>query len=134
LGAEAILEEAHAEQEWVAPTICSAIAKEHGLRWQPLAMGEPGLSDGLFNPPLVEAIQLGVKPELLAGRYVLETQKMREEHMYTTIGESFQKHDCLLAVVGYAHLGVLANRFDADRIDVEALLFMYPLVIDESKA
>jgi hypothetical protein len=134
LGAEAILEEAHADQERIAPTICSTIAKERGIAWQALAIGEPDLSDGLFDPSIVEAIQLGVKPELLAGRYVMKTHQMRELFMYGRIMASFEKHNCVLAVVGYVHLGVLANRINAEPITVEALLYMYPLVVDENKS
>jgi len=134
LGAGAILEEAHSEQEGIAPTICSTVAKERGLPWQALAMGEPDLTDALFNPPFGEAMRLRIKPELLAGRYVLKTQISREAFMRQTIMKRFEDHDCLLAVVGYVHLGVLANRFDAEQIRVEALLYMYPLVVDESKA
>jgi hypothetical protein len=134
LRAEAILEEAHADQERLAPTICSTIAKGHGIPWQPLAMGEPDLSDGLIDPPIVEAIQQGIRPEVLAGRYVLKTHQARELFFYGSIMKHFEKHDCILAVVGYVHLGVLANSFAAEQVSVEALLFMYPLVLDESKS
>ena len=53
--------------------------------------------------------------------------------MYKAIMQALQKHDCLLAVVGQVHLGVLAQRFDTEGINVEALLFA-PLVVDESKS
>jgi hypothetical protein len=134
LRADFILEEAHADQERLAPTICSTIAKERGIAWQALAMGEPDLSDGLIDPPIVEAIQRRIKPEVLAGRYVLKTQQARELFMFGSIMKSFEKHDCILAVVGYVHLGVLANRVDAERVSVEGLLYMYPLALDESRS
>jgi hypothetical protein len=89
LGVETILEEAHADQEKIAPTFCSIIAKGCGITWQALAMGEPDLSDGLFDPPIVEAIQSGVKPKLLAGKYVLKTQQARELFMFERIINSF---------------------------------------------
>lgn len=133
-GAKAILEEAHPKQEQVAPTICSAIAKEHGIAWKALALGEPDFSDALLDPPLAEAMRLGITPDLLAGRYNLETHKMREAFMFATIMQSLQEHGCVLAVVGYIHLGVLARRFEDSRISsVEALLFT-PFVVDESRA
>ena len=53
----------------------------------------------------------GVKPELLAGVYDLKTQRIREEFMYSNIAQSMRDHDCVLAVVGYIHLGVLARKF-----------------------
>lgn len=134
LGVEVILEEAHADQERIAPTICSTVAKDKGITWQALAMGEPDLSDGLIDPPIVEAIRSGVKPELLAGRYVLITQQARELFMFGSIIKSLETHESVLAVVGYVHLGVLANRVAAEQITVEALLYMYPLVVDESKS
>jgi hypothetical protein len=133
MGAGAILEDAHAKQELVAPTICSTIARERGLTWQHISVGDLGLSDGLFDPPIVEAKRLGVNTELLAGRYVLKIQRMREAFMYASIMECFQEHDCILAVVGQVHLGVLANQFDGKQIEVEALLFT-PLLVDESQS
>jgi hypothetical protein len=81
-----------------------------------------------------EAMRAGVKPELLAGRYRLELQGGRESFMYATIMQSFQTHDCILAVIGYIHLGVVATKFKGKQIDVEALVFTYPLVVDESRA
>src|SRR6267154_4336455 len=134
LGVKAILEEAHLDQERIAPTICSILAKECRLDWQAIGPGTPDLSDGLFDPPFVEAIRLGIKPELLAGRYVLKTHQIREAFMHETIMKRFEEYDCVLAVVGYVHLGVLARMFEADQIPVEAFLFTYPLVVDETKS
>ena len=111
LGAKAILEETHVDQERTAPTIASTMAKERGLVWRSLGLGEPGLSDGLLVPPLAEAMRSGVKPELLAGVYDLKTQRIREEFMYSNIAQPMRDHDCVLAVVGYIHLGVLARKF-----------------------
>jgi hypothetical protein len=129
-----ILEEAHPKQDETAPTIGSSIAKERGLPWKALGYGEPDLSDALIEPPIQEAIRTGVKPEALAGRYKLELQGGRESFMYATIMQAFQAHDCILAVVGYLHLGVLARKFEEKQMDVEALVFTYPLVVDESRA
>jgi hypothetical protein len=135
LGPRAILEEAHPKQEQLAPTICCTIAKEHSIAWKALALGEPDLSDVLLDPSLSEAMRLGIKPDLLAGRYNLETHKMREAFMFATIMQALQEHGCVLAVVGYMHLSVLARRFEDSRVSsVEALVFTYPLVVDESKA
>jgi hypothetical protein len=60
---------------------------------------------------------------------------MREAFMFATIMQSLHEDGCVLAVVGYIHLGVLARRFEDSRVSsVEALMFTYPLVVDESKA
>jgi hypothetical protein len=67
-GVKAILEETHVDQQCTAPTIASIITSERGLVWQSLGSGgqlEP--SDCLSDPPLIEALRLNVKPELLAG-------------------------------------------------------------------
>jgi hypothetical protein len=55
LGAKAILEETYVNQDRIAPTIGSGIAKERGLVWQCIGLGEPGLSDWLIDPPIVQA-------------------------------------------------------------------------------
>src|SRR5712692_8275339 len=62
LGAKAILEETHPKQEETAPTIASTMAKERGLVWQTLGLGEPGLFDVLFDPSPAEAFHSKVKP------------------------------------------------------------------------
>jgi hypothetical protein len=134
LGAKSILEEAHVDQERTAPTIASTIAKERGLVWRSLGLGEPGFSDALLEPPLVEAVRSGVKPEILAGVYNLKTQRIREKFMYSNIVQSMREHDCVLAVVGYMHLGVLARMFEAEHIPVEPFVFTYPLVVDEARS
>ena|ERR1700730_706022 len=134
LGVKAILEEAHVDQERIAPTICSILAKERGLDWQAIGLDEPGLSDGLLDPPFFQAVRSGVKPDILAGIYDLKKQKTREEFMQTTIMQYMTTHDCVLAVVGYVHLGVLARMFEADQIPVEAFLFTYPLMVDETES
>jgi hypothetical protein len=134
LGVKAILEEAHVDQERIAPTISSTMAKERGLVWQSIGLGEPGLSDVLLDPPLIQAMSSGVKPELLAGIYDLKKHRIREECMHTTITESLRKYERVLAVVGFVHLGVLARMFEADQIPVEAFLFTSPLVADEAKS
>jgi hypothetical protein len=135
LGAKAVLEETHVDQERTAPTIASTIAKKHGLVWRSLGLdGAPDLSDALVDPPLSEALASGVKPELLAGLYDLKKHKPREESMYATIMESLRRHDCVLAVVGFVHLGVLARKFEAEPITVDAFLFTYPLVVDETRS
>ncbi|SRR6266852_805532 len=59
LGAKAILEETHVNQDRIAPTIGSAIAKERGLIWQCIGLGEPGLSDCLMDPPIAQAMASG---------------------------------------------------------------------------
>jgi hypothetical protein len=133
-GVKIILEEAHPMQDETAPTIGSSIAKERGLPWKALGYGEPDPSDVLIEPPIQEAIRTGVKPEVLAGRYKLELQGGRESFMYATIMQASQAHDCILAVVGYLHLGVLARMFEGRQMNVEALIFTYPLVVDESRA
>jgi hypothetical protein len=76
----------------------------------------------------------GVKPDLLAGIYDLNEQKAREEFMFATIMHSLRQHDCVLAVVGYIHLVALARMFDAERVPVTALVFTYPLAVDETKS
>ena len=134
LGVKAILEEAHAEQERTAPTIASRIAKERGLDWQALGMGEPKLSDFLFDPPFMQAIYSGAKPDALAGIYDLEVHAVRENFMYETITRFMQEHDCVLAIVGYIHLGVIARMVETERISVEAFMFTYPLVVDEARS
>jgi hypothetical protein len=134
LGAKAILEETHPNQDQIAPTLASRIAKKRGLLWQALGLGEPGLSDALSDPPLIEAIRLQIKPYLLAGVYRTDLHAIREQFMYTTIMDLLKKHGCVLAVVGYVHLGVLARMFEAESIPVTALLFTYPFVIDEARS
>jgi len=134
LNVKLILEETHPNQEKTAPTIASAKAKENGLVWKTLGLGEINLFDALLDPPLLEALNAHVKPEMLAGIYAMETHKIREEFMYTTIRDSLREHDCVLAIVGYVHLGVLARMFEADQVPVEAFLFTYPLVVDESRS
>lgn len=135
LGAKAILEEAHLKQEKTAPTLCSSIAKEHGIVWQALALGGPDLSDLLLDPPLAEARRAGVVPYPLAGKYDTRKHGMRESFMFAEIRRCLEDHDCVLAVVGYIHLGVLARMVeDSGVASVEGLLFTYPLVVDEAKA
>lgn len=134
LGAEAILEEAHEQQESLAPTIASRVAKERGLSWQSIGISQPGLNDGLIYPPLEEAFRSRIVPVLLAGRYDLTTHRVREDFMHDVIAEAMRKHGCVLAVVGYVHLGVLARRFEAEGVPVEALMFTDALSVDESKS
>ena len=52
--------------------------------------------------------------------------------MHTNIAKFIRVHDSVLAVVGLVHLGVLARRFAAEGINVEAFVFTYPLVVDET--
>ena len=132
LGAKAILEEAHADQERTAPTICSTIAKERGLPWQSIGLSEPSPGDALCDPPFMEAFRAGIKPDMLAGIYDLERQSVREDFMHEIIMQAMRVNDSVLAVVGFIHLGVLARRFAADDIPVEALVFTYPLVVNET--
>jgi hypothetical protein len=134
LDVKAILEEAHPDQERTAPTIASTVAKEHGVGWQALGLGEPGLSDVLLDPPLMDAVRSGTKSEMLAGIYNLELQAIREEFMCVTIKQFIREHDCVLAVVGYTHLGVLARMFETESIPVKAFLFTYPLLVDETRS
>lgn len=134
LSAKAILEETHPKQEETAPTIASTMAKERGLVWRSLGIGEPGLFDALLDPPLAEAFHAKVKPEILAGVYSVEFQKVREDFMHTTIMVAVRKYDSVLAIVGFVHLGVLARMFEDERVSVTALLFTYPLVVDETKS
>jgi hypothetical protein len=122
LGAKVILEEVHPKQEQVTPTICSVIAKQRGLRWVSLGMGEPGLADVLLYP------------EPLAGKYNLDLHAEREVFMHSTIMQSLHNHDCALAVVGFMHLSILARKFESDQIRVEAMNFTDPLVVDENRA
>jgi hypothetical protein len=134
LGAKAILEEAHPDQEKIAPTIASGLARDRGVVWQALGLGEPGLSDALLDPPLMEAVRCGAKPDMLAGIYHLDRQAIREKFMHETIEKFMREHDCVLAIVGYIHLGVLARMFEAEQIPVKAFVFTYPLVVDETKS
>jgi len=134
LGAGVILEEVPAEQEKIAPTICSMIAKERHLIWQAISLGEPGVMDGLFDPPITDSFRLGVLPENLAGRYDLNTHTVRESFMHEKIAQYLGTSECVLAVVGYVHLGVLAQAFASEQVNVEALLFTVPLTVDESRA
>jgi len=50
------------------------------------------------------------------------------------IGDSLLAFECVLAVVGYTHLAVLAREFYEKGVEVEALMFTDPLVVDESLA
>jgi hypothetical protein len=134
MGVKAILEETHVDQERMAPTIGSTIAKAHGLVWQSIGIDEPGASDVLCVPPVVQAMRSGIKPDMLAGIYDLKKQKTREHFMHTAIMDALHKHGCVLAVVGYIHLGVLARLFETDQIPVDAFAFTYPLVVDETKS
>src|SRR5438067_754589 len=61
LGARLVLEEAHARQEQVAPTLCSIISKEMAVKWEAISLGEPGIPDALFDPPFAEALQSGIR-------------------------------------------------------------------------
>jgi hypothetical protein len=110
------------------------MAKEHGLPWQTLGLGEPGLEDGILDPPLIEAIRSHVRPEWLAGIYRLEIQKVRDEFMYTTLNTALREHGSVVAIVGYVHLGVLARMFEDESVSVTALLFTAPLVVDETRS
>jgi hypothetical protein len=134
LGAKAILEEAHADQERTSPTICSTIAKERNLSWKAISLGEPTLNDALFDPPLMDAIRTRVTPYALAGIYDLEWHAQREEFMHAIILQSMREHNPVLAIVGQIHLGVLAQRFLSENIPVKAFLFTYPLVVDETRS
>jgi hypothetical protein len=134
IGARVILEETHADQERLAPTIGSTIAKERGLVWQSIGLDQPGLSDVVVDPPFVQTARPWVKPEILAGIYDLKKQKTREEFMYATIMDSMRKYESVLAIVGFVHLGVLARVFEVDQIPVDAFLFTYPLVVDETRS
>jgi hypothetical protein len=134
LGVRAILEEAHPDQEGTAPTIGSSVVKERGLVWQSIGLGKPDVSDVLLDPSPIPAVRSGVNPEPLAGIYDLKKHKTREEFMHKTIMDCMRKHECVLAIVGFVHLGVLARMFEADQIPVEAFLFTSPLVVDETKS
>lgn len=131
LGIKAILEEAHPSQERTSPTICSTIAKERLLPWKAISLSEPSLKDALLDPPLLEAVRTRTKPEILAGIYDLKFHRVREDYMHTIILESMREHDSVLAVVGYIHLGVLTQRFESENVPVNALIFTYPLVVNE---
>jgi len=134
IGVKAILEEAHEKQESIAPTLASTIAKERNLIWQALALGAPDLSDGLFDPPFSELFRSRIKPRMLAGIYDLEKQRVREDFMRELIADALWEHDCVLAIVGYVHVGVLARRFEAEDVSVAALLFTDALSVDENKS
>ncbi len=133
LGATAILEEAHVLQESVAPTIASLIAKEQGITWQSMSIGEINLNDLITDPPISEAQRGGIEPEPLAITYNLSMHGLREHHMYTAIIESLRAHNCVLGIVGFAHLGVLARMLENATVQVRPLLFTYPLVVDETR-
>lgn len=133
LGAKAILEEVLPEQEEVAPTICSQVAKEFKLPWKAISTGEMNLSDALYEQPIEDYIAAGVVPIPLAGRYRLPLHKEREAIMAGLIGDSLLAFECVLTVVGYTHLAVLARDFYEKGVEVQALVFTYPLVVDESR-
>jgi hypothetical protein len=120
LGVKAILEETHPKQERVEPSLASVIAKERGLIWQTIGCGEIEHEKALED-------DLGP----LAGNFHLETQKYREQLMYDRIMNALQKHDCVLAIVGFTHLGTLARLVEAEKISVAALTFTHPLVVNE---
>jgi hypothetical protein len=132
MGAKAILEEAHADQDRIASTIASLVARERGLKWISIGLGEPGLEDALIEPPLFEALQTRTKPEILAGIDNLKVQKPREEFMFNMIMDWAGKHGCVLAIVGFMHLGVLARQIDAAGVTVAPLIFTSALVVDET--
>lgn len=134
LGAKAILEETHVNQEHTAPTIGSTLAKQRSLPWKCIGLGEPGLSDCLMDPPLAQAVASMIKPNLLAGIYDLTEQRNREEFMFQKIMEFIREHNSVLAVVGYIHLVPLARMFEVEDISVSAFVFTYPLVVDEAKS
>ena len=77
---------------------------------------------------------LRIKPDLLAGVYDLNEQRTREDFMFEKITKSIHEHKNVLAVVGYIHLVPLARMFEAERISLSALIFTYPLVVDETKS
>jgi len=52
--------------------------------------------------------------------------------MYDKIMEAVRPHGCVLAVVGFIHLGVLARMLE-EHIDVDAFIFTVPLVVDETR-
>jgi hypothetical protein len=72
-------------------------------------------------------------PERIAEIYNLGTQAIREAFMRDAIEDSLQKYDCVLAIVGFIHLGVLARTFE-NQVPVEALMFTDALVVDEAKS
>jgi hypothetical protein len=134
-GVTAILEEAHANQEDIYPTIASSLAKAAGIAWKAMGLGAPDFSDGLVDPPFAEAMRLGIAPVLLAGIYNLSTQQIREEFMRSEILNALTEHRRILAIVGYVHLGVLARMLEKeDRFSVTALLFTDALVLDEDRS
>lgn len=126
LGVKAICEEAHAQQKAIAPTICSTLAKQHNVPWIPMAMGEPDLQDGVFDFS-------GFLPEVIAGRYRLDVQTLREEHMCSILQRTLRQFETVLAVVGFTHAGVLARQLEKEQIPIEVFQMMHGLVLDESQ-
>jgi hypothetical protein len=135
LGAKAILEEAHEHQETMAPTIASTMATERGLPWVALGgPGQPGLEDALVVPPLEEAFRTKTVPVLLAGKYRMDLQQTRESLMFNAISAALKANSEVLAIVGYIHLGVLARMFEAEKVEVQAFIFMLPLEVNEDNS
>jgi hypothetical protein len=132
-GVKVICEEVHQRQDEIAPTICSALAKEHKVRWICMGIGEPSPLDVLTDKPLIEAFAAGILPEVIAGRYRLDAQDLRERHMCSILREAVKESGTVLAVVGFMHAGVLARELENEHIAVEAFQMMQGLVLDESQ-
>jgi hypothetical protein len=127
LGVKAICEEAHARQEEIAPTICSALAKQYKLPWICIAdSSSPDLEDGLIDFSTFP-------PEVIAGRYRLDMQGQREENMCSIIRQTLEQSETVLAVVGFTHAAVLARQFEKEQIPVEVFQMTYGLILDESQ-
>lgn len=126
LGVKAICEEAHAQQEEVAPTICSTLAKQHNIPWICLGDTSAPVPDFRF-------IDFSVSPpEPIVGPCPTDVHGPREEHMCSIIRQTLKESKIVLAVVGFMHAGVLARQFEREQIPVELFQMTKGLVLDES--
>jgi hypothetical protein len=133
LAVKAICEETHEKQDEIAPTICSALAKQHNVPWHCMGMGQPSLEDALTDKPIVDAFLSGTIPEILAGRYRLDAQAHREEYMCSILQEKLNQFETVLAAVGFMHAGVLARQFEREQVPVVVFQMTHGLVLDESQ-
>lgn len=127
MGVKAICEEAHAQQEKVAPTICSILAKQFDVPW--ICIGD----DSVPIPDFRFVDFTTTPPEPIVGPCPLDLNRAREDHMYKLLQQSLVDYGIVLAVVGFMHAGVLAHRFKQEETDVELFQMTTGLVMDESQ-
>jgi hypothetical protein len=154
-GVEAVLEEWDHYGNVVLKSAAQVVCEKQGIHWEELGFPNdvPTFRDTLFDPPIpaefdnvpvfplpenLAAFLAGQSPEyyvcdkvaeqnskMVMGRYRLDHHIKREDHMFGQIQSQLAKHDCVLAIVGAAHMGSLLRKCKDANLDVQGFLFTF---------